>query len=165
MHASIRTLAQTKPHSQRITPLHFRVFGWTQALHVSRKEASGVIFKYPQVLNLSIGMNLKKTMVFYTGELKGSPADVRAAILGSPTLLGYSLSKRLNPRVKVMRSVGVRPNFVDHVWLVSSYTDLRFSKWVEKRLLQNVGANGRGNIEIRRRMKGYRTMFIDQPVP
>lgn len=132
----------------------------TQALHASREEASGVVFKYPQVLNLSIDKNLKKKMEFYRGELNGSQEDIRGAVLGSPTLLGYSLSNRLNPRVKVMRSVGVQPNFVDHVWLVSSYTDLRFSKWVEKCLVQNTGANGRGDTEIRRRMKGYRTMLI-----
>lgn len=98
-------------------------------------------------------------MEYYRLELNGSPEDVRGAVLGSPTLLGYSLSKRLKRRVKVMRSVGVQPNFVDHVWLVSSYTDLRFSKWVEKCLVRNVGADGRGDTAIRRRMEGYRTML------
>ncbi|CAM9189283.1 unnamed protein product [Laminaria digitata] len=130
-----------------------------QALRASRAEACGLIFKYPQVLNLSVDNNLKKKMDYYRGELNGSPEDIRGAVLSSPTLLGYSLSKRLKPRVKVIRSVGVQPSFADHVWLVSSYTGLRFSKWVEKCLVQNIGADGRGDTEIRRRMKGYRAML------
>lgn len=111
------------------------------------------------MLNLSVENNLKKKIDYYRGELNGSKEDLRDAVLGSPTLLGYSLSKRLSPRVNVMRSVGVKPNFADHVWIVSSYTELRFSKWVEKYLVKKVGADGRGDSEIKRRMKVYRAML------
>lgn len=133
--------------------------GGTQALHATREEACGIVFKYPQVLNLSIEKNLKKKIDYYGGELNGSKEDVRDAVLGSPTLLGYSLSKRLNPRVKVMRSINVKPNFAEHVWLINSYTELRFSKWVEKVLIQKIGADGRGDTEIRSKMKVYRAML------
>lgn len=130
-----------------------------QALDASREEARDVVVKYPQVLNLSMDKNLRLKIDFFTKELQGLPEDVRGAIVGSPSILGYSLAKRIKPRVEVIRLVGVEPKFNQHIWLVSSYAELSFSKWVEKCLIRNVGADGRGDAEVRRRMKACRAIW------
>lgn len=130
-----------------------------QALGASREEAIGIILKYPQVLNLDVEKNLRAKIDFFTRELQGSPEIVRGTVGGTPSVLGYSLSKRIIPRVAVMRSLGVEPTFVDHIWVVSSYTELRFAKWLEKGVINDVGAFGRGDTEVRRRMKVYRGML------
>lgn len=131
----------------------------TQALHASREDAGTIVFKYPQVLNLSVEKNLRLKIDFFTKELQGLPEDVRDVVVGSPTILGYSLTKRLRPRLEVMRSTGVEPKFAAHIWFVSSYTGVQFNKWIEGCLVDKIGANGRGDMEIRRRMKVCRAML------
>lgn len=116
------------------------------------------MLKFPQVLNLSV-TNLRGKVNFFTQELGGSVEEVRDAIIGSPTLLGYSLTNRLSRRVQVLQSLGVQINFTDHVWLVSSATTLRFNRWVEKVLMHEVGAVHRGDAEVERRMKSCRAML------
>lgn len=108
------------------------------------------------MLNLSVEKNLRVKIRFFTDVLQGSLDDVRDSITGSPAILGYSLANRLNPRVEVLRSIGVEPIFSEHIWLISSYSDLRFSKWAEKFLVESLGAKGRGDDTVRRRMKGLR---------
>lgn len=130
-----------------------------QALNASRAEVRYIVIKYPQVFNLSIEKNLRLKIDFFVNELQGSLEEFRYIVVGTPSLLGYSLTKRMHPRVKVIRAVGVEPNIIDHIWLVSSSSGLRFSKWLEKVLVESTGANGRGDIEIRRRMKEYRAIL------
>ena len=132
-----------------------------QALEASPEQARDIVLKYPQVLNLSVEKNLRLKIHFFTQVLGASDRDVRDAIVASPSILGYSLTKRLNPRVKVMRSIGVEPVFNEHLWLVSSYSNLRFSKWAEKRLVESLGAGGRGDVDVRSRMKALRAMLQD----
>lgn len=131
-------------------------------LEASHDEARDIVIKYPQVLNLSVEKNLGLKIRFFTDVLQGSLEDVRDAITGSPVILGYSLAKRLNPRVQVLRSIGVEPVFSEHVWLISSYSDLRFSKWAEKFLVESLGAKGRGDETVRRRMKVLRVRLQDK---
>ncbi|CAM9949448.1 unnamed protein product [Scytosiphon promiscuus] len=130
-----------------------------QALHATRKEVICIVFKFPHVLNLSIEKNLRGKIDFFTNELEGSVDDVRGVISGSPALLGYSLTKRLARRVLVLRSAGVKINFTDHVWLVSSATPLRFSRWIERHVMREIGTESRVNSEVERRMKRYRALL------
>lgn len=127
-----------------------------QGLSASREEARSIIFKYPHVLNLSVDKNLRGKLEFFTRELRGTKKQVRDAIIGSPTLLGYSLTNRLNRRVEVLRSLGVNIKFTDHVWIISSYSGLRFNRWIEKVVMRDVGVSSRGDKEVERRMKIYR---------
>lgn len=122
---------------------------------------SKIICTFPSVLNLSVDNNLQVTLEFFTKELRGSSEAVRDAIVKTPTLLGYSLTKRIKPRVLVIRSVGIEPSFTEHVWHVTSYTGLRFSRWLERCVMANVRAEGRGDEEVRDRMKEYRA-FLKQ---
>lgn len=127
-----------------------------QGLSASREEAISIIFKYPQVLNLSVDKNLKPKLDFFKRELGGSEKEVHDAIIGSPTLLGYSLSARLNRRVEVLRSVGVVPSFRDHLWLISSSTGLRFNRTIEKIIMSNIGVLNKRDKEVERAMKKIR---------
>lgn len=111
------------------------------------------------MLNLSVDKNLRGKLDLFTRELCGTQNEVRDAIIGSPTLLGYSLTNRLNRRVEVLRSLGVKVNFTDHVWVISSYTGLRFNRWIEKIVMCDVGVSSRGDREVERRMKIYRAML------
>lgn len=130
-----------------------------QGLRANREEARSIVFKYPQVLNLSVEKNLRLKLDFFKKELHGSEKEVRDAIIGSPTLLGYSLTNRLHPRIKVLRSAGVNPTFSDHVWLIASYTGLRFNRVVEKIVMGNIGVSIRGDNEVERTMKKYRDVL------
>lgn len=130
-----------------------------QELGANREEARSIVFKYPQVLNLSLDKNLREKLDFFKRELHGSEKEVRDAILGSPTLLGYSLTNRLNRRVEVLRSVGVSPTFSDHVWVITSYTRLRFNRAVEKIVMENIGVSVRGDKEVERTMRRYRDVL------
>lgn len=129
-----------------------------QELRANREEARSIVLKYPQVLNLSVDKNLRRKLDFFKRELRGSEKEIRDAIIGSPTLLGYSLTNRLHRRVKVLRSAGVNPSFSD-VWLVSSYTGLRFNRVVEKIVMSNIGVSVRGNKEVERTMQKYRDVL------
>lgn len=131
-------------------------------LEASHDQARDIVLKYPQVLNLSVEKNLGLKIRFFTDVLQGSLGDVRDVIAGSPAILGYSLANRLKPRVEVLRSIGVEPVFSEHVWLISSYSDLRFSKWAEKFLVESLGAEGRGDESVRRRMKALRVRLQDR---
>lgn len=136
-----------------ISLAHFLV---VQGLSASREEARSIIFKYPHVLNLSVDKNLRGKLEFFTRELCGTPKEVRNAIVGSPTLLGYSLKNRLKRRVEVLQSLGVNITFEDHVWIISSYSGLRFNRWIEKIVMREVGVSSRGDKEVERRMQIYR---------
>ncbi len=127
-----------------------------QGLTASREEAISIVFRYPQVLNLNVDKNLKPKLDFFKRELRGSEKEVRDAIIGSPTLLGYSLSARLNRRVEVLRSVGMVPSFRDHLWLISSYTGLRFNRTMEKIVMSNIGVLKKGDKDVERAMKKIR---------
>lgn len=132
---------------------------FVQGLSASRQEAISIIFKYPHVLNLSVDKNLRGKLDFFIRELCGTQKEVRDAIVGSPSLLGYSLTNRLNRRVGVLRSLGVKIIFTDHVWVISSYSGLRFNRWIEKIVMSEVGASSRGDKEVEGRMKIYRAML------
>ena len=54
---------------------------------------------------------------------------MRAAVLANPVLLGYSLKKRLQPRVALCNAVGVSPSIV---LSLHAYSDERFSKACER---------------------------------
>lgn len=139
-------------------PPPFLARSFLQELRANREEAISIVFKYPQVLNLSVDKNLRQKLVFFKKELLGSEKEVRDAIIGSPTLLGYSLTNRLYRRVQVLRSAGVNPTFRD-VWLISSYTGLRFNRVVEKIVMANIGVSLRGDKEVERTMKKYRDVL------
>ena len=55
--------------------------------------------------------------------MKGGKPAVRAALLATPQLLGYSLEARILPRLRAMVEAGITPYFVAHYWpVVSSFT-------------------------------------------
>lgn len=126
-----------------------------QVLHTNSEETSKIISGSPTVLNLSIEKNLRLKIDLYVNELGGKPEDVRAAIVGTPSALGYSLTKRTRPRMQVIRLLGIEPTFEDHFWHLTSYTSVRFNRWLETQVMENLGAERRGDAEVKSRMKRY----------
>lgn len=105
------------------------------------------------MLNLSVEKNLKVKMALFTRELGGSVPEIRDVVVGTPTVLGYSLTKRILPRLQVMRSMGVEASFAEHRWHLTSYTTLQFRKFLENHVIQATGALGRGDDRVRTRMR------------
>lgn len=64
-----------------------------------------MICKFPQILGLSVEKNIQPTMNFY--ETLVGESLPKQFILGSPSFLGYSLEKRLKPRLDGVRSTGL----------------------------------------------------------
>lgn len=52
-----------------------------------------------------------------------------------------------------MRLLGIEPNFSDHIRHLTCYSSVRFKKWLEHQLMKSTGAERRGNIDVRIRMK------------
>lgn len=117
-----------------------------------------IVVGYPTFFNLSID-NLRLKISFFSKDLKGTLEALSNTLIGTPTILGYSLTKRLRPRLQVVRSLDVDPTFTDHCWLLTSYTDLQFRKWVERKIIEKLNANGRGDPEVRNMMRECTTML------
>lgn len=111
-----------------------------------------MVVGFPTLLNLSLEGNLRPKVDFFRRELGATPEALRDTLVGTPTMLGYSLNKRLIPRLRVMLLIGVDANFADHCWHITSYTNLRFRKWVERRLIDQLGAQDRGDVRVREKM-------------
>lgn len=123
-----------------------------QVLDTNKDETKKIILRCPTVLNLSIEKNLRLKFDLYLDELHGKPQDVRSRVVGSPSILGYSMTKRIQPRMQVLRLLGIEPNFSDHIRHLTCYSSVRFKKWLEHQLMENMGAERRENIDVRNRM-------------
>ncbi|CAN0394398.1 unnamed protein product, partial [Laminaria digitata] len=91
----------------------------------------------PQLFGYSAKMNLGPTLDFFRDSLGGSQEEIRASVLSNPTLLRYSLKKRMIPRAKLIETVGLgKPIFREHVKAVAAYTAPRFEKWLDSQVLE-----------------------------
>ena len=124
-----------------------------QELDTNKDETKKIILGCPTILNLSIEKNLRLKFDLFLDELHGKPQDVRSRVVGSPSILGYSMTKRIGPRMRVLRLLDIEPNFSDHIQHLTCYSSVRFKKWLEHRLMEKMGAERRGDIDVRNRMK------------
>lgn len=90
-------------------------------LHLTGDDLSKFILKTPSILNCSIESNLDLTLDFYIDAL-GDEREAVRLVTNNPSLLAYSLEKRLKPRLKETRDAGI---IVDSACLrrIGQYTD------------------------------------------
>lgn len=77
--------------------------------------------------------NLEPTVAFFTVDLCGQQSEIKSAIMSCPSILSRSLDKRMMPRTQKMRDKEIEPRFGPHKWVVSTYTDKQFVRWLEGR--------------------------------
>lgn len=76
-------------------------------LHLSDQEdLSEFIVRYPCLLNCNIEANLELTLNFYIDAL-GNEREAVRLVTHNPSLLAYSLEKRLKPRLQESRDAGI----------------------------------------------------------
>lgn len=72
-------------------------------------------------------------MAFFTADLCGEQSEIKSAVMSCPSILSRSLDKRMMPRTQQMRDKEIEPRFGPHKWVVSTYTDKQFTRWLEGR--------------------------------
>lgn len=77
--------------------------------------------------------NLEPTVAFFTADLCGEQEEIKSAVMSCPSILSRSLDKRMVPRTQLMREKEIKPRFGPHKWVVSTYTDAQFTRWLEGR--------------------------------
>ena len=82
-----------------------------------------------------IARNLGQTpsteqLSFFREILGATTEDIRTAVVACPSLLGYSLDRRIRPRVDTMLECSLVPRFAEHKWLLTAMADDTFNGWV-----------------------------------
>lgn len=90
-----------------------------------------MVARYPSLLGCSQTKNLGPKFCFFRTTLKASVADIRAAVVATPSLLGYSLDYRICPRATLMVERGVIPDFGEHRWLLTTASEENFEQWMK----------------------------------
>lgn len=98
----------------------------TLAPHQLRKIITGM----PTVLILSVGNNLVPKMA-YLDSCFPHTSDLRDAVLRLPTLLGYSLDKRIKPRMEaILNCTTLQPGSIT---IAIPMKEESFVKWLDRR--------------------------------
>ena len=109
---------------------------------LTRNELRRVIAGMPTLLICSIENNLQPK-ADYLGTVFENDQDLHNAILTLPALLGYSLNKRIKPRMERLLEIGGHPKGIT---IGVPMKDEAFDQWLErrqKRLEKNPGFDGK----------------------
>ena len=79
-------------------------------LLLSDEELRRVVSSMPTIILCSIDANLHPKIEFLRGVLRDN--ELRGAILLQPSLLGYSLNKRIQPRMQAILDTGAHPRAI-----------------------------------------------------
>ena len=82
---------------------------------------------------LYLVQNLEPTVAFFTEDMSGGMEEIKAAVMSCPSILSRSLDRRIMPRAQRMRDKEIEPRFGPHKWVVSTYTDAQFKRWLDGR--------------------------------
>ena len=94
-------------------------------LDLSPEEIRGVVLTFPQVLGLSVDQNLEPTIDFYRTCM--TEKQLKDFFLYQPSLLAYSLEKRIKPRIEILQATGIE--FAYSPPSLMSFTDYKFQQW------------------------------------
>lgn len=127
MHDSLMRIVSHYPPVFWLSPeiLQLKVDYLKQTLKLSSEEIRGVLLTFPQILGLSINYNLKPTIEFYSTCL--TKAELKEFFLYQPSLLAYSLEKRIRPRIELMNAKGIA--FAYSPPYLMSLSDDKFQQW------------------------------------
>lgn len=81
-----------------------------ETLLLSDEELRRVVSSMPTIILCSIDANLHPKIEFLRGVLRDN--ELRGAILLQPSLLGYSLNKRIQPRMQAILDTGAHPRAI-----------------------------------------------------
>ncbi|CAN0283219.1 unnamed protein product, partial [Discosporangium mesarthrocarpum] len=105
--------------------------GWIKSrLEASQEEVRLLILRFPLIFGYSTLKNLDPTVDFFFKELHGTIVEIRKAVLSCPAILSRSLDKRMLPRFRHIRNKNIEPSFERHKWVITTYTDQQFTKWL-----------------------------------
>ena len=110
----------------------------------------------PTLLLCSIENNLAPKVAYLRATFDHDEEIFREAIVIAPTLLGYSLEKRITPRVESLKRIG---EDVRRITVGIGFTDEKFEQWIE-----SLGSNKRKTFSRRRKQKIMVTMDRDEEV-
>lgn len=97
-------------------------------------EMRDTMVTYPQLLGLSIEVNLRPKIQFLLNDSGNGGAglsldELKDIVLYQPSILGYSLENRLKPRIKRMKEVYISFNYAPMTLM--SFSDEKFDQWLE----------------------------------
>jgi hypothetical protein len=113
----------------------------------------------PSLLKCSLKENLSPKLEYLRQAFNDSLDDVRDAILLQPTLLGYSLEKRIIPRMEKIIKSGLPPKKITIAITLSAD---RFESWLES---QNMSREEKMIHRQRRRSLAVRNDKIKEKAP
>ena len=96
----------------------------------NEKDLRKVIAGMPTLLLCSIENNLAPKAKYLLDQFGGDRFELRQAILTLPTLMGYSLDKRIRPRMTRISEKGVEPI---KITVGITMTQDNFEKWLENK--------------------------------
>lgn len=98
-------------------------------LELTEAELGTVLSKMPTLLCLGVSTNLMPKLEYLDEALAiaGSAHAVKDAVLKQPTLLGYSLDKRIRPRMEQLIAAGVNPT---KITVGISMPEESFQEWL-----------------------------------
>lgn len=99
-------------------------------LSLTGQELGLVLSKMPTLMNLGIENNLLPKLEYLEKVVHGTnnSEGVKGMVLKQPTLLGYSLEKRIRPRMEKIISAGLS---ADKVTVGISMAENKFQEWLE----------------------------------
>ena len=86
-----------------------------------------IIAGMPSILKCSIENNLRPKAEYLLRAFQSSTEDFREAILLQPTLLGYSLEKRIKPRMELIQQYGLPPR---KITIAITLKEENFESWL-----------------------------------
>ncbi|KAL3796965.1 hypothetical protein HJC23_000718 [Cyclotella cryptica] len=116
-----------------------------QRVGLTQHELALVITKMPTIFCLSVETNLIPKLEFLehnlntTCAVSNTNSEIKETLLKQPTLLGYSLEKRIRPRMEKLMMAGIAPSKISvgismceddfQKWVLSSRSRLGISTW------------------------------------
>ncbi|GAX16525.1 mTERF domain-containing protein, mitochondrial [Fistulifera solaris] len=112
--AQVKRLLYQSPQivSLRNEHLHQQIESLQLLFDLSDEEATRVMVAMPTLLVLSVSQNLEPKRTYLLEAFGDNRAAVKAAVLRLPTLLGYSLEKRIRPRVEAILDRKLDPSII-----------------------------------------------------
>jgi mTERF domain-containing protein len=98
--------------SLRNEHLHQQIESLRLLFDLSDEEVTRVMVAMPTLLVLSVSRNLEPKRTFLFETFGDDRAAVKAAVLRLPTLLGYSLEKRIRPRIEAILKRNLDPAII-----------------------------------------------------
>jgi mTERF domain-containing protein len=98
--------------SLRNEHLHQQIESLQLLFDLSDEEVTRVMVAMPTLLVLSVSKNLEPKRTYLFEAFGDDRAAVKAAVLRLPTLLGYSLEKRIRPRVEAILERKLDPSII-----------------------------------------------------